>query len=208
MSAPIPVLTTPRLRLRPFTAADADRVALLAGVPEVARMTANIPYPYPDGLAEAWIAGHPEAAAAGRVLTWAITRADEAAATGALIGSITLVPEAQHQRAAIGYWLGVPYWRHGYASEAAHRVLVYGFAERGLRRIQATVFPRNPASARVLEKIGMCKEGVLHSYLLRDGRSEDVALYAVLREEWVGLGAQDTPELRDSAECMGNCFLD
>jgi RimJ/RimL family protein N-acetyltransferase len=186
----MPVLTTLRLRLRPFTSADAARVALLAGDPEVARMTANIPYPYPDGLAEAWIAGHAEAAAAGRVFAWAITRAEEVAAAGILIGSITLVPEAQNQRAEIGYWLGVEHWGRGYATEAARRVLAYSFAERGLRRIQATVFPRNPASARVLEKVGMRKEGVLRSYLVRDGRSEDVALYAVLREEFVG---QDLP---------------
>lgn len=176
----VPTLETARLRLRPFAAADAPVVRDLAGEARVAAPTLNIPHPYPAGLAADWIAGQAAAAAEGRAYTFAIT--DRVA--GTLLGAIGIRPEAAHDRAEIGYWLGVPYWGRGYMSEAARRVTAFGFAELGLHRVQATCLPRNPASARVMEHLGMRREGLLRGYVRKDGVYEDLLMYAILRDEW------------------------
>ena len=172
----VPTLETARLRLRPFTPADAPMVRELAGDERVAAMTLNIPYPYPEGLAESWIASHAPAAAAGRRYSFAIERQSD----GALLGGIALVVEQRHRRAELGYWLGVPFWNQGYTTEAARRLTTFGFADLGLHRIQATCLPRNPASARVLEHLGMQREGLLRGYICKDGIYEDLLMYGLV----------------------------
>jgi [ribosomal protein S5]-alanine N-acetyltransferase len=180
VSMQIPTLHTARLALRPFAAAEAADVQRLAGAAEVAATTLNLPHPYLDGMAETWIAGHEERAEQGIGLTWAIVRRDDAV----LLGAISLGLHARHPRGGLGYWLGVTYWNQGYTTEAAYRVITYGFAERGLYRIEAGCFPRNRASSRVMEKIGMRYEGTLRGYLRKGETMEDVAMYAVLRSEF------------------------
>lgn len=178
--AGVPVLETERLRLRAFTLADAPTVQRLAGAAEVARTTLNIPHPYPDGAAETWIGTHADAAARGTAYTFAVTRRE----TGELLGAIGIHPVATHARAEIGYWLGVPYWNQGYMTEAARRVVRFGFEELGLNRIQATCLPSNRASGRVMEKAGLTYEGTLRQYVCRRGTFQDVALHALLRTDW------------------------
>src|SRR5689334_2414692 len=109
--------------LRPFSAVDAPAVQMLAAAPEVAATTLNLPHPYPEGVASAWIATHAAAAAEGTLWTWAITRA----ADSVLLGSIAIGVTQRHARGHLGYWLGVPYWNHGYTTEAARCVVGFGF---------------------------------------------------------------------------------
>jgi len=77
--------------------------------------------------------------------------------------------EADHRRAELGYWIGVPYWGKGYATEAARSVVNYGFSTLELHRIFASHVPANPASGRVLTKIGMRHEGRLLGHILKWG---------------------------------------
>jgi ribosomal-protein-alanine N-acetyltransferase len=184
VSTQIPTLHTARLLLWPLALADATNVQRLAGAAEVAATTLNLPHPYLDGMAETWIAGHAEQASQGIGLTWAIVRR----ADDVLLGAIRLGLQVRHQRGSLGYWLGVPYWNQGYTTEAANRVVTYGFAERELYRIQAGCFPRNRASSRVMEKVEMRYEGVLRGYLRKDATMEDVAMYAVVRPEFGSQG--------------------
>jgi [ribosomal protein S5]-alanine N-acetyltransferase len=93
-----PTLLTERLRLRPFSLADAPEVQRLAGDRAIADTTLNVPHPYPDGAAEAWIETHAGGFAAGRQATFAITLRDG----GALVGSIGLVIDARSGRAELG----------------------------------------------------------------------------------------------------------
>ena len=179
MMPAIPELQTERLLLRPFQATDAPAVQTLASAAEVAATTL-VPHPYPEGAAAAWIASHAEAAARGERFEWAIERR----ADRALLGVIGLGLETAHRRGAVGSWLGVPFWNQGYATEAARRVVAFGFAELDLHRIEGPFFPRNAASARVLEKVGMRYEGTLRGHVLRGDAFEDVAMYAMLRGEW------------------------
>ena len=179
MGPAIPELSTERLLLRPFAMTDAPAVKVLAGAAEVAATTL-VPHPYPDGAAEAWIASHGELAARGERIDWAIERR----ADRVLLGVVGLGLVAPHRRGAIGYWLGTPFWNQGYATEACRRVVGFGFAELGLHRIEGPFFPRNAASARVLEKVGMRYEGTLRGHVLRGDAFEDVAMYAILDDEW------------------------
>ena len=171
-----PILTTARLTLRPFRPADAADVRRLAGEREVAYNTLTIPHPYPEGAAEEWIASHPPAFVAGTRAVFAITQTQDAG----LVGAIGLEIAPADQRAELGYWVGIPWWNRGYATEAGRAVLEYGFGPLGLHRIMARHFVRNPASGRVLEKLGMQREGVLRHHALKWGAFEDLAVYSVL----------------------------
>ena len=175
-----PILQTTRLMLRPFTMADAPAVKRLAGAPEVADTTLSLPHPYPDGAAEEWIGTHAEQFASGTGATFAMVDRGTIEVCGAIALDIT----PRFRRAEMGYWLGVPYWNRGYTTEAAAAILKYGFETLNLHRIFAQHFTRNPASGRVMQKIGMIFEGILREHLLKDGRFEDVAVYGILQREW------------------------
>ena len=136
------VIETGRLMLRPFVTADAVVVQRLAGAWEVADTTLNMPHPYPDGAAEAWIATHAERLASGESLVYAITLRG----TAELIGSIAMYFTTRFSHAELGYWLGLPYWNHGYMTEAAAAMVKYGFEALSLHRIFARHITRNPAS--------------------------------------------------------------
>jgi len=152
----------------------------LAGAPEVAAGTLTIPHPYPEGAAEAWIAGHAAAAERGEAIQLAIERRED----GALVGAIGLELERGHDRAELGYWVGVPYWGSGYATEAAAAVLRYAFEVERLNRVFAYHFTDNPASGRVLQKLGMTHEGTRRGHYRKGGRYLDGEAYAILRDEW------------------------
>jgi [ribosomal protein S5]-alanine N-acetyltransferase len=175
-----PSLATTRLILRPFMLSDAKNVQRLAGDRTIADTT-NIPHPYPDGKAEEWIQKHPADFEAGQSVNFAITLG----ATGEFMGSISLMNiAAQHQRAELGYWLGVPYWRKGYCTEAGNAIIAYGFSTLALNRIYAFHAHRNPASGRVMQKLGMTHEGMLRQHAFRWERFEDLVVYGILRSEW------------------------
>ncbi|MFQ5746328.1 MAG: GNAT family N-acetyltransferase [Gemmatimonadota bacterium] len=175
-----PVLHTERLALRPFTAEDANDVRRLAGDREIAGGTLTIPHPYGPGVAEAWIATHPEAYLRGEQVVFAVERRGD----GALVGSVGLDIAPQHRSAELGYWIGRPYWGSGFGTEAAARVLAFGFADLALNRISARCFARNPASGRVLEKLGMRHEGCGRGEILKWGVFEDIHHYAMLKAEF------------------------
>jgi len=148
-----PVLTTDRLTLRPFAAADARTVQALCGNWNVARMLAVIPHPYPDGLAEDWIAGQADRRARGEEYIFAIEH------DGDVIGAVGLerrghVSPDTPNTYEIGYWIAEECWGQGLASEAAARIVRYAFEELGVRRLISGHFDENPASGKVLEKCG------------------------------------------------------
>jgi len=181
--AAFPVLHTPRLRLRAYSAADALDVQRLAGAKVVAATTASLPHPYPDGAAEAWIRLHAGLWAAQQELIFAITLKP----AGQLVGSIGLVLRPGHEKAELGYWIGLPFWSQGYATEAARAVIDCGFRTLGLNRIEAHHMAINPASGRVMEKAGMAREGFSPQALKKDGNLHDLVFYGVLRQDWPGL---------------------
>jgi RimJ/RimL family protein N-acetyltransferase len=175
-----PTLHTERLTLRPFQLTDAAQVQQLAGDKDIASTTLNIPHPYEDGMAQEWIEPHQERFEKGLSVVFAITDRAE----GHLMGAIGLELNPDHERAELGYWVGKPYWNQGYCSEAARAVLEYAFRVKGLNRVYAMHILRNPSSGRVMQKIGMTREGTLREHVKKWEETEDLAIYGILKEDF------------------------
>jgi RimJ/RimL family protein N-acetyltransferase len=149
-------LTTPRLLLRPPRPADAPRVQALCGNWNVARMLGRVPYPYPDGLAESWIAEQGPARQNGSANDFAIELAGEPA--GELVGVVGIERRKTGDH-VLGYWLGEPWWGQGLMGEAVTRIIRFAREEMGVTKVAATYLADNPASGRILAKCGFRVQG-------------------------------------------------
>jgi ribosomal-protein-alanine N-acetyltransferase len=166
-------LQTDRLTLRLYTLSDIPALVPLIGAREVAATTLRIPHPYTESNAHEFIAMAQEDLSTGKCLRLGIILRER----DALCGGVGLMIDPTHRHAELGYWIGVPYWGNGYATEAATAVVKYGFGTLGLQRIYASHFPNNPASVRVLRKIGMSHEGCQRAHVLKWGEFLDIEMY-------------------------------
>jgi RimJ/RimL family protein N-acetyltransferase len=146
----IPVLETKRLALRAPRLEDAKTVAALANDRRIAENTARIPHPYRMSDAEDFMTG---ANKAGGEAVFLITLRD-----ATVVGACGIAP--QEQTPELGFWLGLPFWGKGYATEALHAVIDYAFTDLAHEALQAGARVTNPASRRVLEKCGFQWTGV------------------------------------------------
>ncbi len=178
-NGPFPRLTTERLKLRQFALEDAPMVQQLAGAKEIARYT-SLPHPYEDGMAESWIKKQHEDFEAGSIVNFALIRGKD----DQLIGSMGLTISSPHLQAELGYWIGLPFWGQGYCTEAARRVIAYGFHTLDLHRICARHMGTNHGSGSVLKKIGMQWEGRQRHQFLSFGAFEDCVLYGMLKTDY------------------------
>jgi RimJ/RimL family protein N-acetyltransferase len=184
-----PTLKTERLVLRAFTSRDAPDVQRLAGEWEVARTLLSVPHPYEDGMAEEWISGHSSEFERGEGVNLALVLREG----GELCGACGLIINPRDANAELGYWIGKPYWGHGYATEAAREVVRYGFEQLWLHRVYAAHFGNNPASGRVLRKVGMTCEGTRREHHRKWGEYEDRVEYGLLVGEWRALNRATGP---------------
>ncbi|MFE0188735.1 GNAT family N-acetyltransferase [Streptomyces sp. NPDC059008] len=175
-------IRTARLDLRPVTADDFAAIHTYQRRPEVCR------YLYWGPLDEA---GSRESVAnktarttlrdSGDILQLAVVVRD----TDTLVGDVTFVwTSREHRQGGIGYVLNPDHFGRGYATEAGRALLKLGFEELGLHRVQAELDGRNTASARVLERLGMRREGHLRENEFLDGVWTDEVVYAMLAREW------------------------
>jgi len=159
-------LETKRLLLRVPAAFDISDIVRLAGDYDVAKNLSRMPYPYSDSHARDFIETAANNRAAGTDYNFAITRKDD----GAYLGGIGL-----HKRDLgafeFGYWLGKPYWRQGYATEAASRLVAFAFLELGMTQVIAGYFHDNPASGNVLKKLGCLPNGAADRDCLARGHA-------------------------------------
>jgi RimJ/RimL family protein N-acetyltransferase len=141
----LPVLETARLILRAPTLADAKALAILVNDRRIAEMTTRIPHPNTLADTESFLAtvnrGDGETA-------FLITTRE-----GTLLG-ICGIARRTGQPPELGYWLGVPYWGQGFATEAARAAIDHAFADFGYDALVSGARVSNPASRRVLEKCG------------------------------------------------------
>jgi [ribosomal protein S5]-alanine N-acetyltransferase len=175
------ILQTERLLLRPFRRQDIPALLPLIGAREVAATTLRIPHPYTPEDAEKYLE-----------YTAGVWERGEGARFGVflrdgerLCGGIGLHASREHKHAELGYWIGVPFWGNGYCTEGAREVLKYGFGTLKLNRIHSGHFSNNPASGRILRKLGMKHEGTSRRHILKWGEYLDVELYGLLASEYV-----------------------
>ena len=141
----------------------------LAGDFALADTTLNIPHPYNDGIAEKWISNHRDWFEQRQQAVFAVVLR----ASQTLIGSVGLQIHREDEWAELGYWIGIPYWNQGYATEAARALLAFGFEQLNLNR--------NPASGRVMQKLGMTHEGCQRQHVKKWDGFEDLELYGILK---------------------------
>ena len=162
-----PTLTTERLVLRRPAARDADAIVATVGDAEVARRLSRVPHPYRPADAAFFL---------DEIVpfewTWAITQrgAITAKDSDTLIGSVGLTPGETADTAELGYWLARPCWGRGLVTEAARVVVGFGFNTLRLPAITSGYFANNPASGRVLEKLGFVETGRAMRPCLAQGR--------------------------------------
>jgi len=165
----MPKLETERLVLRPFRTADAREFARLSGDWAVASMTSDIPYPFSPAQAMAWL--KPVRGEA----RFAIER------EGRLIGGAGYYRRPSGA-AELGFWLGRPWWGRGYATEATRAVVRYGLGNPRLPGFSSAHFIDNPASARVLVKLGFEPVGRGQIACASRGHDVEVVTYWLDRE--------------------------
>ena len=170
-------MTTERLILRPFEASDAVRVTELCNNYNIYKSTLTLPYPYSIDDALAWIATHEDNFKRGTFYELAVT--DKS--TGELYGAIGLSYNARSQNGEIAYWIGEEYWGKGYATEAVKGVIDFAFSQKGYHKVYGRFFTSNPASGKVMEKVGMVREGVLKEHVFKEGEFVDLAFYGIIK---------------------------
>ena len=141
------------IRLRPCHLVDAPAITALASDRRVSQYTQNIPYPYDQSIAEAWIKRCEPLIEEKKLLVRAIVLSD----TQELIGIVSLM-NIEEKHAELGYWVGVDYWRRGIVTEAVRQMLTLGIEEFELEKIYARHHELNPASGRVLLKNGFTRK--------------------------------------------------
>lgn len=161
--------------LRPWRTSDDARLAQIASDLGVSRyMTARFPYPYTVDDARWWIAHCGEAAEPTNFAI--LVEGEIAGGCGYEFGEYE-----RSQSAEIGYWLSPPYWGKGVATAAFSGLTAHAFKTPRLRRLQATIYSPNAASARVAEKCGYVREAVLREAIVKNGEVYDALIYAKLR---------------------------
>lgn len=177
LKPPTPTLRTARLLLRPFSAEDSEAIFAIFSNPRVMR--------YWDGpawtslaQAERFVAGCKRMEDEGTGARVAVVRT----ADGRLLGQCGVFSwNPTYRSAETGYCLDDAAWGQGFATEAVGALLQWAFDTMDLNRVQAALDTRNPASARVLEKLGFLREGTLLEDCIVNGEVSDSWVYGLLR---------------------------
>ncbi len=180
-------LRTERLLLRHFTMDDVEDVLEYNQDPEMARYTVGIPtIPYTRKDAETLVAMFSDTSkweAMGILQLFAIVL------EGKVIGELCLNhrdDDRPNERFELAYSLSRRHWGKGLTTEAARAAMNWAFQTYNFHRMYAWSDPRNIGSWRVMEKLGMKREGLLRSHMKWNGTFRDRVYYGILREEWQG----------------------
>ncbi len=192
MALPTPTLDTARLRLRPFTNADAAALFALHSNAYVLRYWDAAPWSDP-ARTERFVAACRQMEEEGSGARLAMDLSD-----GAFIGWCSFTRwNPDFRSASLGYCLDDAAWGHGYATEAARALLQWAFDTLDLNRVQAETDTRNAASARVLEKLNFMREGTLREDCVVNGEVSDSWVYGLLRRQWQQSSGTEVPSSRD-----------
>ena len=179
----IPIVTE-RLVLRRYTHDDIPDVLTFASQPSVARVTSSRIPATEEGVRQYVDEQNSyQPFEKDRVFELAIERKED----GKVIGLVGLICQ-DHGQGEMGWALGVEYRGQGYATEAARALMDYGFTSLGLHRIHADTNTDNLASRRIMERLGMRREGLLRGAVYEDGKWVDRTVYGLLADEWRDAG--------------------
>ncbi|MEO1205077.1 MAG: GNAT family N-acetyltransferase [Pseudomonadota bacterium] len=162
-------IETERLLLRPLSRSDTTRIAALGGDWDVASMTSRMPYPYSIADAAQWV----DAQADGEFVRGIILN-------GELIGVCGYLPDGSGG-AEIGYWIGKSYWGQGFATEAGRALVGAAFGDPALSHLVCGHFTDNPASERVIHKLGFVRIGEAECWCEAQGRDVPAIRYHLPR---------------------------
>ncbi|WP_175872266.1 GNAT family N-acetyltransferase [Burkholderia sp. BCC0397] len=172
-------LHTSRLVLRPLREADAQAFFEIWSDAEAMRYFSFSPMTQIEQAAER-VARNLKTSASGQGLICVL----ELRETGEALGECSLFhANEQCRRAEIGFSLRRTFWRGGYMREAASAVIEHAFGALKLNRIEADIDPRNAASARLLERLGFVREGLLRERWIVGDEVSDSALYGLLASD-------------------------
>lgn len=178
-------LATARMLLRPYQKEDGDAVWQVISRPEIYATTNAIPRDFPRERVDGWFA-FLDSARRNRT-GYEYGMFDRA--TGAYLGNCGIVNVNPRQFSGVlSYFVNPLVWGQGYASEAAGALLGVAFGPLGLARVSGSCMACNPASRRVMEKLGFCYEGTGRRELYKDGVFHDVDHLSLLREEFIPRG--------------------
>ena len=179
--APAPI-ETERLAVR--LVLESDLPALMEVNSDEA-VTALLPYATWRSAAdaEAWLARMRDIEATGLAFQFVVVLKSAERAIGTCL--LFRFDEGS-ARAELGYALGRAYWGQGFMREALTALLDSAFGTMGLRRLEAEVDTANAPSARLLQRLGFTKEGLLRQRWMTKGKAKDVEVYGLLRNEWLG----------------------
>ena len=175
-----PVIETERLRLVEPGEQHIDSIVDVMNDPEIYANTLTIPYPYTRDDAVAAI----ERFQTMRINDEGMVRFIVTKDSDALVGSVGFEFKDDRQRAELGYAIGRAWWGRGYATEAAEGVVRHAFEDRGLPLVTAHAMLHNPASSRVLEKLGFEYAGVICGACHKEDKDIDAHGYTMSREQW------------------------
>jgi RimJ/RimL family protein N-acetyltransferase len=178
-AVPSEILTTLRLLLRPPMESDVESITGMLGEWEVARNLSSPPHPYGPEHARAHLANSQQGRADCSGYNFAICRRQDETHVG-MIGIRTRGDRALE----MGYWIGKPYWGAGYATEAGRRMADFAFAELGLSHLMAGWFVDNPASGKVLAKLGFIDHGEDERFSLARGETVPSHRMILDRTRW------------------------
>jgi len=176
-----PTLETPRLILRELIADDDDAVYIIRSDIEVTRHNTGAPYTDIQ-QARTLISDIAWNYKDQSEIRWGITLKTDPSWVIGMCGYNYWI--RRDQRVSIGYDLARAYWDNGIMTEALGAICRFGFEQMGLHRIEADVSADNPASGRVLEKLGFKQEGRLREQYWEWGEFHDLLLYSLLRREF------------------------
>lgn len=170
-------LTIEGFVLRPYQFGDEASIVRHANNAKIAaKLRDRFPHPYTAESANQWLRF--------AVNEQPVTNLAIANPSGVIGGIGVILQSDIHRRSAeIGYWLGEEFWGRGIATAAIRAFVPFAMREFDLLRIFANVFVSNPASMRVLEKVGFVLEGTLRQAVFKDGRVIDEVLYAITRDD-------------------------
>ena len=185
----LPTLVTPRLLLRPFQRRDRYDVQRILSNPQVNATLLDIPVPFSLDHAELWIQAARDGMRQGIVFPFALVLKRD----GWLLGCADIELQADHNRGDIAYWLDPAYWGQGYTSEAASRIIDWGFEQLELHRVYAQCLHSNIASAKVMQNAGLSHEAFQRQSIIKDGQFMDIDIYGLTRDMWEARRRKNPP---------------